>query len=434
MRSEEKLTKDYNEDVEWDKQHLWHPYTQHKEYSFCPPVYIVRAKGIYLYDIHGRVYYDTISSWWCNILGHGRKDLVKALSKQATMLDHTLFAGVIHKLAVDLTREMREILPSHLSRFFFSDNGSTAIEVAIKMAFQYWRMKKQNRDIFLFLMNGYHGDTIGAMSVSGVSQFNSYFKDLFFRAKAVPSPSENWRKALQGIESIVERYEERVCAILIEPLVQCAGGMRIYPSEFLDGLERLRRKYKFFVICDEIAVGMGRLGRFLAHQGTSLKPDFVCLSKALTNGMLPLALTITTEQIFNAFLGDYSTHTFFHGHTYTANPIACRVAVETLRLLKKGPYMEWVKKIECRLKGFAKEVERRVSRVKNSDAIGVIWRAEVEKATRAEMLSLYTEGLRRGIILRPLANVIYLFLPLVVKRKELEDILERTMDTIKSVG
>ncbi len=430
MEYVKELTRDYNELMHWDKKHLWHPYTQHKEYSSIDPLYVVRAKGIYLYDVNGKAYYDTISSWWCNILGHGRKDLVKAICQQADRLDHTLFSGVVHSPAIELTREISRFLPSHLTRFFFSDNGSTAIEVAIKMAFQYWKMKGERRNLFLFLEDSYHGDTIGAMSVSGTSQFNSYFKDLFFKAKSVPSPAVDWQRSLDRIESILKKKTSEVCALLIEPLLQCAGGMKIYPVEFLNGLEVLRRKYNFFVICDEIAVGLGRLGRFLACEGSSLRPDFVCLSKALTNGMLPLALTITTEKVFKAFWGDYSTQTFFHGHTYTANPIACRVATETIRLLNNGSYLKGVKDIENRLRKFANKIEIAAARIKNSKALGVIWRAEVEGADRKEMFSLYLNGLRSGVILRPLGNVVYLFLPLVVKKRELEDILDRTYDSI----
>lgn len=430
MRYADRSIENYEELICWDRKHLWHPYTQHKEYASIDPIYIVRAKGIYLYDIKGNVYYDTISSWWCNILGHGRKDLVKAITDQANSLDHTLFSGIVHRPAIELTQEISRFLPPHLTRFFFSDNGSTAVEIAIKMAFQYWKMRGERRNLFLFLENSYHGDTIGAMSVSGTSQFNSYFKELFFKSRSVPSPADDWERSLERIEAILKKSASSVCAIIIEPLVQCAGGMRIYPIEFLNGLEMLRKKHKFFLICDEIAVGLGRLGKFLGCQNSVLKPDFVCLSKALTNGMLPLALTITTEKVFRAFLGNYSTHTFFHGHTYTANPIACRVATETIKLLNTGPYIGRVKGIEARLRKFAEEIENKVSRIKHSQALGVIWRAEVAQSSRKEMFTLYLNGLKNGVILRPLGNVVYLFLPLVVGKRELEDILERTYESI----
>ncbi len=433
MKSEKKSIVDYNEAISWDRAHIWHPYTQHREYARIDPLYIVKAKGLFLYDANGNRYYDTISSWWCNILGHGRRELVKALSEQARTLDHTLFAGIVHPPAVELTQELSQVLPPHLTRFFFSDNGSTAIEVAIKMAYQYWKMKGEKKDLFLFLQDGYHGDTIGSMSVSGTAQFNSYFKDLFFKAKEVPSPADGWERSIEKMEAILRRQGDRVCAVVIEPLVQGAGGMRFYSERFLEELERLRRKYGFFVICDEIAVGLGRLGRFLAHQGTSLKPDFVCLSKALTNGMLPLALTVTTDEIFKAFLGDYSTHTFFHGHTYTANPIACRVATETIRLLRTGPYLKNALKIEERLKQFAEEITQKVPQIKNSQGKGVIWRAEIESADRKKMFSLYLKGLENGIILRPLGNVVYLFLPLVMEGERLNDVLNRVYITLKTL-
>ena len=413
-------------------KHIWQPYTQHAEYGDSLPLFIERAEGIKLFDREGNFYYDTISSWWCNLLGHRHPVIARALEEQLSRLDHTLFAGIVHSPALELVERLSQRMPSHLSRYFFSDNGSTAIEVAIKMSLQYWKMRGEDRSLFVFLDHGYHGDTIGAMSVSGVSQFNRYFRQLFFPAKMIPSPADDLDRAIEELEALCQRGGDRISAVLIEPLLQGAGGMRFYSPRFLSELERLRRKWGFHVICDEIAVGFWRLGRFLAHTHTELEPDFVCLSKALTNGMLPLALTITREEIYREFLGDYADRTFFHGHTYTANPLACACACATLEVLDgmEDPASE-VRRIEAHLKDLGEELRSEFPRLTNVANAGLVWRAEVRGADREEVLSIYRSGLRHHILVRPLGSVIYLFLPLITSDKELEFIGRALSNTLK---
>ncbi len=414
------------------EKHIWQPYTQHAEYGDYSPLFVERAEGIKLFDREGNFYYDTISSWWCNLLGHRHPVITEALERQLSCLDHTLFAGIVHPPALELVERLSSRMPAHLTRYFFSDNGSTAIEVALKMSLQYWKMRGEDRSLFVFLDHGYHGDTIGAMSVSGVSQFNRYFRQSFFPAKMIPSPADDLERAIEELDRLCQREGDRVSAVLIEPLLQGAGGMRFYSPRFLSELERLRKIWGFHVICDEIAVGFWRLGSFLAHTQSELQPDFVCLSKALTNGMLPLALTITREEIYREFLGDYGERTFFHGHTYTANPLACACACATLDVLDgMGDPEREVRRIEAHLNELGEELVSEFPRLTHVANAGLIWRAEVEGANRREMLSIYRSGLRHRILVRPLGNIIYLFLPLISSNKELKFIGEMLKITLK---
>ncbi len=407
-----------------DKTHLWHPYTQASEYADIDPLVIVKARGYRLYDADGRAYYDTISSWWCNLLGHNVESINEAIERQLEALDHTLFAGITHQPAVELVNQLLEVVPGHINRAFFSDNGSTAVEVALKMSLQYWAMKGfEERKRFVFLEYGYHGDTIGAMSVSGVSQFNSAFRALFFESISIPSPALDLKASISALRDVAKRRD--ICAVIIEPSLQGAGGMLFYGPEFMDELEGLRQRYGFQVIVDEIAVGFGRLGRWFAHTESSLRPDFICISKSITNGVLPLAVTLTTEEVFQEFVGPYEERTFFHGHTFTANPIACSAANALVRILKETDYIEGVKGIEETIAELSNARLQGYGFLSNISNRGVIWRAELKGATRGDMFRLYKIGLEYGILLRPLGNVIYLFLPINITRDELEDIFER---------
>ncbi len=407
-----------------DKNHLWHPYTQASEYREIDPLVVVRAHGHCLYDADGKAYYDTISSWWCNLLGHNVDRINGAIGRQLDSLDHTLFAGITHQPAVELVSQLLEVVPEQLSRAFFSDNGSTAVEVAIKMSLQYWMMKGlEGRKRFVFLEYGYHGDTIGAMSVSGVSQFNSAFRGLFFDSISIPSPALDLEASISALRDVARRRD--ICAVIIEPSLQGAGGMLFYRPEFMDELESLRQRYGFHVIVDEIAVGFGRLGRWFAHTESSLRPDFMCMSKSITNGVLPLAITLTTEEVFQEFVGPYSERTFFHGHTFTANPIACSAANALVSILKETDYIEGVKGIEETISELSNARLQDYGFLSNIRNRGVIWRAELEGATREDMFALYKIGLEHGILLRPLGNVIYMFLPINITREELEDIFDR---------
>ncbi len=432
--------------LEKDLKYNWHPYTQMKDCRDFPPIMIKRAKGIRLYDARGKFYYDTISSWWCNVHGHNHPKIVEAITKQLKQLDHVLFAGFTHKNAILLAERLISIAPDNLKKVFFSDNGSTAVETALKMSFQYWRnIGKTGKTKFLSLDAGYHGDTIGAMSVGGPSLFNETFASLFFKSFKAPSPycyrcpmgKERKNCAIDCIkpmEDMLKKHSNGIAAIIMEPMVMAAGGMIIYPKEYLAKAARLAKKYNVHLILDEVATGFGRTGKMFACEHANVKPDFMCLSKGLTSGTLPLAATLTTEKIYRAFYDDYrKKKTFYHGHTYTANPIACAAALASLDIFKEEGTLDNVRdKAELLREGLEKF--RDLPIVGDVRHIGMIAALELVKDKKRKTpfgfeervgLNIYKEGLKRNLVLRPLGNVLYLFLPLCVKKQVLDSLLLR---------
>ena len=438
-----------------DLRYNWHPYTQMKEALAFPPIFIERAKGARLYDNKGRFYYDTISSWWCNVHGHNHPKIVEAITRQMKSLDHVLFAGFTHRNAISLAEKLIAIAPDNLKRIFFSDNGSTAVETALKMSFQYWHnIGKQGKTRFLSLDRGYHGDTIGAMSVGGISLFNKIFSPLFFKSFKAPTPycyRCPMGKARQGcqidcikpMEDILEKHSKEIAAIILEPIVMAAGGMIIYPKEYLSKTAKLAKKYDVHLILDEVATGFGRTGKMFACEHAGVKPDFMCLSKGITSGTLPLGVTLTTEKIYKTFYDDHKEKkTFYHGHTYTANPIACAAALASLDIFKEEGTLE-------RSREKAKLLRDGLGRFRNLPLvgdvrhIGMIGAIELvknkEKKTPFGLeermgLNIYKEGLKKRLILRPLGNITYLFLPLSVGKKELSYILDNTYHIVKAAG
>lgn len=442
----------------WQKQDLkfiWHPYTQMKDCLKLPPILIEQAKGLKLYDTKGNFYYDTISSWWCNVHGHNHPKIKDAIKKQLDSLEHVLFAGFTHKPAIRLAERLISLASYNLTKVFFSDNGSTAVEVALKMSFQYWqnigRVKKTK---FIALDYGYHGDTLGAMSVSGISLFNKIFSPLLFSAFKVPSPycyrcPMHKSRAICNIdcitllEELLKEKAQEICAIIIEPLVLAAGGMLVYPKEYLLKVANLAKRFNIHLIIDEVATAFGRTGKMFACEYVNgLEPDFICLSKGITSGYLPLGITLTTDKIYGAFWAAYEKKkTFYHGHTYTANPLSCSAALASLDIFEEEKTLERIKKL---IPLFYKELERFriLSLVGDVRYIGLIGALELVKDKQTKKtfnfkrrlgLEVYKRGLKRNLILRPLGNIIYLFLPLVIKENELNDILERTYAVIKSL-
>ncbi len=437
-----------------DLEFIWHPYTQMRDCKKIPPILIEKAKGIKLYDDKGNFYYDTISSWWCNVHGHNHPRIKEAIRKQINSLEHVLFAGFTHKPAIALAHKVISLAPGKLNKVFFSDNGSTAVEIALKMSFQYWqntgRIKKGK---FIALDYGYHGDTIGAMSVSGIGLFNKVFSPLFFSCFKAPSPycyrcpAGKSRDTcnidcIKPLERILEKKAREVAAVILEPMVLAAGGMLVYPEEYLIEAERLCKRFNAHLIVDEVATGFGRTGKMFASQYADISPDFICLAKGITSGYLPLAVTLTTDKIYNAFYADYrEKKTFYHGHTYTGNPVACSAALASLKIFEEEKTLQRINKItplfHSRLERF-----RRLPLVGDVRYIGLIGALELVKDKKTKEafgfckrigLEVYRRGLKNNIILRPLGNIIYLFLPLCVKKNELEDILDRMYEVIKSL-
>ncbi|OIO33634.1 MAG: adenosylmethionine--8-amino-7-oxononanoate transaminase [Candidatus Omnitrophica bacterium CG1_02_40_15] len=443
-----------NKLIEKDLKFIWHPYTQMKDCKKAPPILIEKARGVKLYDANGNFYYDTISSWWCNIHGHNHPKIKKAIKKQLDSLEHVLFAGFTHKPAILLAEKLISIAPGNLTRVFFSDDGSTAVEAALKMSFQYWQNKGVNKKTkFVSLNSGYHGDTIGTMSVSGVDLFNKVFSPLFFPSFKAPSPNcyrcpvdKNRLSCnidcINPLEKILEERSKEIAAIILEPLVMCAGGMIIYPKEYLAKAAGLARKFNAHLILDEVATGFGRTGKMFACEYVeNLLPDFLCLSKGITAGYLPLGATLTTDKIYQAFYADYKEKkTFFHGHTFTANPLACAAALASLEIFEEENVLERVRKI---LSFFHKTIEgfKGLPLVGDVRYLGLIAALELVKDKKTKHgfsfeerigFEIFRKGLKRNLLLRPLGSIVYFFLPLCIKKKELCDILSRAYSLIGS--
>ncbi|MFC1617071.1 adenosylmethionine--8-amino-7-oxononanoate transaminase [Candidatus Margulisiibacteriota bacterium] len=408
---------------------IWHPFTQMKDLEQSPNILIKKAKGLKIWDNKDNWYYDTISSWWCNLLGHNHPKINKAIKKQLRAFEHVLFAGFTHQPALDLAEKLVKITPPALSKIFFSDNGSTAVEVALKMSYQYWQQTgKTKKKKFICLENGYHGDTLAAMSVSGKSAYNKIFKPLCFETIEVPVNN------IKALEKVLTQKNSETCAFILEPLLMGAGGMIMYPKDYLEKAAQLTKKYNVHLILDEIATGFGRTGKMFAFEHCAgVVPDFLCLSKALTGGYLPLSATITTKKIFQAFYADYEEYkTFFHGHTYTANPLACAAANATLDMLIHD---NLIAKSQPRIKQLAKGLEKfnNISIVNKTRQIGLVGAIELKETGIPRLgYQIYQKALKQHLILRPLGNVIYFFLPLTVKKQELEYILKTTYELIKN--
>lgn len=401
-----------------DKQIVWHPFTQEKLAQDV--ISVDHAKGSYIYDENGKSYLDLISSWWVNLHGHAHPKIAQSIYTQALKLEHVIFAGFTHKPAVDLCESLQEILPKELKKFFFSDNGSTTVEVAIKMAYQYWYNQKfKERNIFLSFDGGYHGDTFGAMSVGHRSGFHDIFSEFFFKVLAIPYPA-TWdqdqdisRKEYQSLlvlDEYLNQHGSEIAAIILEPLIQGASGMRTCRPQFLTEVIYRVRKYDILVIFDEVMTGFGRTGEHFALSTLGITPDFLCISKGITGGFLPLGLTITTEHIYNQFLSNEWQHAFAHGHSYTANPISCAAAIASLELLKSIECQNAIKSInEAHIQSISvlKSASDKVIRPR---IIGTISAFDIK-----EEFSLNThiksEFLKEGLLLRPLGQTIYLLPP-----------------------
>ncbi len=431
-----------------DRRYLWHPYTQ--MLTAPPPLPIVRGQGVYLYTEDGRRLLDGISSWWVNIHGHSHPKLTEALLRQAQELEHVIFAGCTHRPAVELAEQLVALLPPGLTRIFYSDDGSTAVEVALKMALQYWwnRGEKQ-RHTLVALHYAYHGDTFGAMSVSEASVFTEPFAPLLFRVRRAHAPycyrcplgltRPTCQIACLGdLERVLAEEGDRVAAVIIEPMLQGAGGMIVWPAEFLAGVRRLCDRFGVLLIADEVLTGFGRTGHMFACEHAGVRPDIMCLSKALTGGYLPLGVTATTEAVYEAFLSPDRRRTFFHGHSYTANPLACAVALASLELLRTEGTLSRVIALEKQLRARLEPMRAfpHVGDVRVLGGVGILELVRDKQTKEAEgyldrigpMLS--AEFLRRGLLLRPLGNVLYFMPPYVISESEAEWALDQIADVL----
>ena len=408
---------------------IWHPFTQ--MLTADPPLKVRRGEGVYLELEDGRRIVDCVSSWWVNIHGHAHPAIANAIHEQAAKLEQVIFAGFTHEPAEELARLLAEKLPEQLSCLFFSDNGSTSVEVALKIAYQYWHNNGEARRKFIAFEGGYHGDTVGAMSIGRGSPFWEKFQSLMFEIETVPFPStfdndslveEKEASALSAISSLLEQGAGNYAAICIEPLIQGAAGMRVCRAEFLQELRSLADRYNTLLIFDEVMTGFGRTGDWFASSKSKVTPDLICLSKGITGGFLPLSVTICKRHIYDAFLSKEVDKTFFHGHSYTANPVACAAAVCSWHLLKDAASsFEQMESIHRKL--YQQELAGN-SLFENVRFCGTIFAAEIQTGeSNSYFHSLAPELKRRfvqnGYLIRPLGNTVYLMPPYCISESEL---------------
>lgn len=412
-----------------DQKTIWHPFTQHQTSPL--PVPIARGEGAYLFDTEGKPYLDLIASWWVNIHGHANPVIARAIYEQALQLEHVMFAGFTHEPAVALAEQLLAILPSGFSKVFYSDNGATTVEIALKMAYQYWRNQgEKKRQRFLAFSGGYHGDTFGAMAVGQSSKFFHHFSDLLFAVDIAPYPAtwrgdeqvvEKEKKALQWLETHLSQYGKETAAVIIEPLIQGANGMQICRPEFLRSLEELLRSQGILIIYDEVMTGFGRTGATFACEKARTQPDIICLAKGITGGFLPLAATVCHERIYQAFLSEEVDQALIHGHSYTANPLGCAAGLASLELLRAETTVQQIRFIE----EMHQEISLRLSsltgveRVRHCGtllAFDVVAQASYGSQLSQNWREIFME---RGLLIRPLGKVIYLLPPYCITKEDL---------------
>lgn len=404
-----------------DKQVIWHPFTPQK---YMPePIPIVKGDGVHLTDMNGKSYIDAISSWWVTLHGHAHPHIAERLYQQARTLEQVIFAGFTHEPAVALAENLLRLLPGNFTRIFYSDDGSTSTEVAIKMALQYWWNKgEKQRNKVIALRNAYHGDTFGAMSVSDRSVFTQAFREKLFEVVFIDAPADaGIDAALPGIA-----YNEVACFIY-EPLVQGAGGMVMYDAQGLDNLLQAFHQHHIICIADEVMTGFGRTGKLFASEYLMEKPDIICLSKGLTGGTLPLGVTACTDTIYQAFHSEDKLKTFFHGHSFTANPLACAAALASLELLQQPSCLEQINTITAHNRQFAAQLKAAPSlahAVKNVRSLGTILAFEVITGSDGYLNSISTDitrsALEKGVYLRPLGNTVYIMPPYCITVQQLQ--------------
>ena len=420
---------------------LWHPCTQMHDHETLPMVPVVRGEGAWLVGADGKRYLDAVSSWWTNLFGHAEPRIGAALKDQLDRLEHVIFAGFTHEPAVELAEELVRITPPGLERVFLADNGSAAIEVALKMSFHYWLNRgRGEKTRFIALTGSYHGETLGALSVSDVALYRKTYAPLLLTPELAPSPdayegepgespAEVAARRLAQMRTLLERHAHETCAVIVEPLVQCAGGMRMYHPSYLTGLRALCDEFEVHFVADEIAVGFGRTGTLFACEQANVSPDFICLSKGLTGGFLPLSAVVTTRDVYEAFYAEYAAgKAFLHSHSYTGNPLACRAATATLKIFRDDPVIERNRVLAAHMASrIAPLVDHpHVADVRQTGMIAAI-ELVADKATRAPFpaadrrgMRVYRHGLDHGALLRPLGNIVYFMPPYVVTEEEID--------------
>ncbi|MBF0522777.1 MAG: adenosylmethionine--8-amino-7-oxononanoate transaminase [Candidatus Omnitrophica bacterium] len=441
--------------VDWDKEYVWHPFTQMKDWLGERPLVIDEAKGSYLTDSDGNRYLDGVSSLWVNVHGHRHPKINEAIERQLNKLDHSTLLGLANTPSIELAKRLVEIVPKGLAKVFYSDSGSTSVEVAIKIAYQYWQnIGKTQKRTLVHLANSYHGDTLGSVSVGGIGLFHRVYRDLVFKTMQLDFPDcyrapvgktypDYAFECLDKFEATLREKHDEIAALIVEPIVQGAAGMIMWPDGVLKRMEELCKKYNVIFIVDEVATGFGRTGKMFACEHEDVHPDILCLAKGITGGYLPLAATLTTDKIYQGFLFDYKDQkTFFHGHTYTGNPICSAAALASLKVFKEEKTLQKlqpkIKFLEKKLKSFYNlkyvgDVRQRgfmigIELVKNREAKEPFpWEERIG-------VKVCQKAREHGVILRPLGNVIVLMPPLSMSIKELKELLDATYLSIKHIS
>lgn len=446
------------EPMDWeaeDLKYIWHPAQQMKDAEVFPPVVIDHADGLYLYDTKGKAYLDIISSWWCNLLGHCREEINEAIKEQVDTLEHVIFTNFSHRPAIELCQELTPLLPEGLCKYSFCDNGSASVECALKMAFQYhYQTGHPERQRFMCLPESYHGETIGALSVGSMDLYakiyqpmmmeNIHFSGLDCYRCPYNKTRDNCRcECFESAEEAFEKYGNVTAAVIVEPILQGAAGMRIYPAEYLVKLRRLCDQYGVLMIDDEIAAGFGRTGKLFAIEHAGISPDILCTSKGLTGGYLPMAITITTEAIYQAFYDEYGRHkAFVHSHTYAGNPIGCAAALAVLRILKRDRILEKAAEVGEYLH---EELEKALGNHPNMGEIrhiGLINAMELveDRETKKPFdparrigWHIFRRAMARGLVLRPMGNVMYFNPPLTLDKETAKKAVELCRASVEDV-
>ncbi|SPJ32134.1 adenosylmethionine--8-amino-7-oxononanoate transaminase [Kushneria phyllosphaerae] len=443
-----------NDNATWmqrDLASLWHPCTQMKDHETLPVTPIRSGKGVWLEDFEGHRYLDAISSWWVNILGHANERINARIKTQLDTLEHVILSGFTHQPVIELSERLGRLAPEGLGHCFYADNGSSAIEVALKMSYHYWHNQgRPEKRRFLTITNGYHGETLGALSVGDVAIFTDTYRSLLLDVIKVPAPDgfglprDQWidqaRAAFAHMEAALERHGDELAAVIVEPLIQCAGGMRMYPPEYLNWLREACDRHNVQLIFDEIAVGFGRTGTMFACEQAGVRPDYLCLSKAITGGYLPLSVVMTTDDIYAAFYDDYSTlRAFLHSHSYTGNPLACAAALATLDILEDDDVIATNRDKSARIEQVTAPL-REHPHVGDVRQTGMVVAIEMvkDKATlepydfrERRGLRVFQHAMSRGAMLRPLGNVIYWMPPYVITPEEIDFLGEVTREGLE---
>lgn len=439
-----------------DRKYIWHPFTQMRDWMKEEPLIIEEGKGAWVKDIDGKWYIDGVSSLWVNIHGHGHPAIDKAVKDQLGKIAHSTMLGLSNVPATILAEKLIKLAPEGLTKVFYSDSGSEGVEIALKMAFQYHQQIGQKRKTkFLTLVNAYHGDTIGAVSVGGIDLFHKMYKPLLFKSFKAPTPycyrcpfGKEMRdercemRCLKEVEKLMKKNHGEIAAMIVEPLVQAAAGMLVYPKGYLKGIRRLCSKYSILMIVDEVAVGFGRTGKMFACEHEDIRPDLMIIAKGITGGYLPVAATLTTEKVFNAFLGEHEDNkTFYHGHTYTGNPLGCAAAVASIDVFKKERTLQKlqpkIRLLEMKLKEFKK-----LKHVGGIRQCGFLAGIELvrDKSTKEEYqpskkigIKVINEAMKQGLIIRPLSDIIVIMPPLCISTVDIDRMMDIIYRSIRKI-